>query len=264
MPALLTARHWPQTLLLTILFLLIAVTTALLACGPVAQPAPADDVALPAAQTSGGGEPTAAPAEPTITPTLVSGRSTIETPTATPTDTPMPPQTGNDDPPVEPTEPVITPTLERENPTTEPPTATPTDTLTPRHTPTKPHSRIQRYLPPPPPAPTLKYPNIYDQPLHNRVIEFEEAQKAKGVSSGQGADAAENSQLVELELTHNAVEIAAWLKERGISPYWPYDRPVNADDLYMAVIVPLELMGELSQQEGLEHIHLPASMEPAN
>ena len=37
-------------LLLTALFLLIAVATTLLACGPVAQPAPADDGSLPAAQ----------------------------------------------------------------------------------------------------------------------------------------------------------------------------------------------------------------------
>ena len=59
MPALLTARNLTQTLLLTILFLMVAVATALLACGPVAQPAPADSVALPAAQDSGGSEPTA-------------------------------------------------------------------------------------------------------------------------------------------------------------------------------------------------------------
>ena len=65
MPALLTARNLTQTLLLTILFLMVAATTALLACGPVAQPAPADSVALPAAQVGGGSEPTAAPAEPT-------------------------------------------------------------------------------------------------------------------------------------------------------------------------------------------------------
>ena len=68
MPALLTARNLPQTLLLTTLFLLVAVTTTLLACGPVAQPAPADDFELPVAQTNGGGEPTAKPAEPAITP----------------------------------------------------------------------------------------------------------------------------------------------------------------------------------------------------
>ena len=220
MPALLTARNLTQTLLLTVLFLMVAVTTTLLACGPVAQPAPGDSVALPAAQTSGGSEPTAAPAEPAITPTLERENPTAEAPTATPTDTPMPPQSGNDDPPLEPTEPDITPTIERENPTAEPPTATPTDTPTPRQTPVQDDSRIQRHLDPPPPPPTRKYPNIYSQHLHYIVIEFEKAQEAKGSSSGQEADAAENSELVELEITHNAVEIAAWLKEGNYIPVY--------------------------------------------
>ena len=264
MLALLIARNLTQTLLLTILFLLIAVTSPLLACGPVAQPAPGDDGASPAAQTSGGGEPTAEPAEPTITPALESGNSNVEPPTVAPTDTPMPPQTGNDNPPAEPTEPAITPTLERENPTAEPPTETPTNTPTPRQTPVQDDSRIQRDLEPLPPATTKNYPNIRSQHLHYLVIEFEKAQEAKGSSSGQEADAAENSELVELEMTHNAVEIAAWLKERGISPSWPWHRPINADDTYMAVTVPLALMGELSQQKGIKYIHLPLTAVPGN
>ena len=66
----LTAQTTQQTILLAALFLLMAVATILLACGPVAQPAPADDVALPAAQDGGGSEePTAEPTvEPTDTP----------------------------------------------------------------------------------------------------------------------------------------------------------------------------------------------------
>ena len=68
----LTSQTTQQTILLTALFLLMAVATILLACGPVAQPAPADDVALPAAQDGGGSsEPTAEPTvEPTPTPEL--------------------------------------------------------------------------------------------------------------------------------------------------------------------------------------------------
>ena len=217
MPALLTARHWPQTLLLTILFLMVAVTTALLACGPVAQPTPADDGALLAAQTNGGGEPTAEPAEP-----------------------------------------AITPTLERENP------ATPDNTPTPSQTPMQTDSRFDSDLDPPPPKPTRKYPNIGNPSLHHKVIEFEKAQQTNGEASGQEAGTADNSELVELELTHNAVGIAAWLKERGISPSHPYDRPVNADDLYIAVIVPLELLGELSQQEGVRKIWSPNPRVPAS
>ena len=68
MPPLLTARHWPQTLLLSALFLMIAVAATMLACGPVAQPVPAGDGALPAAQEIGEGETPAA--EPAETPTL--------------------------------------------------------------------------------------------------------------------------------------------------------------------------------------------------
>ena len=221
MLALLTARHWPQTLLLTILFLLIAVTTALLACGPVAQPAPADDGALPAAQDSSNDAPPPEPAEPVITPTLVSGRSTAEAPMAAPTNTPIPHQT-----------------------------------------PLRTDSRFHGHLDPPPPPPTLKYPNIASSPIHQKVIEFEAAQKAAKETSEQEPDPAKISMLVEIELTHNAVEIADWLKERGVSPSYPNDRPVNATDLYIAVNVPLHLMGELSQQEGIKAIHLPPQWDP--
>ena len=41
MPPMLSSRPWPQTLLLTALFLLIVAATIMLACGPAAQPAPA-------------------------------------------------------------------------------------------------------------------------------------------------------------------------------------------------------------------------------
>ena len=55
-------------LLLTALFLLIAVATTMLACRPAAQMVPADDGVLPAAQQEGGGgEPTE---DPTETPAL--------------------------------------------------------------------------------------------------------------------------------------------------------------------------------------------------
>ena len=95
MPALLNARNLTQTLLLTILFLLVAVATALLACGPVAQPAPADDGALPAVPTSGGGEPTAELAELTITDTPTPHQTPVRTASRFHghLDTPLPPPT---------------------------------------------------------------------------------------------------------------------------------------------------------------------------
>ena len=65
----LTARNLPQTLLLTVRLLLIAVAATLLACGPVAQPVPANDAMSPPAQDSGGVEPIEEPADDTDTPT---------------------------------------------------------------------------------------------------------------------------------------------------------------------------------------------------
>ena len=202
MPALLTARHWPQTLLLTILFLLIAVTTALLACGPVAQPAPADDVALPAAQVSSEDEPTAEPAEPTVTPT-------------------------------------------------------------PHQTSGRTDSRFHGSLDTPLPPPTKKYLKLGPN-LHHNVIEFEESQKATVESSEQEAEVTENpTVLVEIALTHNAVEITAWLKGKGVSTIYPHDRPITADDRHIAAEVPLNLIGDLSQQEGILKIRLPEPLAPA-
>ena len=70
MLALLTARNLPRTLLLPVLLILMAVAAAPLACGPVAQPAPANDATSPPAQDSGGVEPTAEPEDDTDTPTV--------------------------------------------------------------------------------------------------------------------------------------------------------------------------------------------------
>ena len=78
MPLLLTARHWPQTLLLTALFLLIAAAAAMLACGPAAQLVPADDGALPAVQVGGGGE--TPDEEPTDTPTPTPELDCVQSP----------------------------------------------------------------------------------------------------------------------------------------------------------------------------------------
>ena len=204
MLALLTARNLTQTLLLTILFLLIAVATALLACGPVTQLVPADDGALPAAQDG-----------------------------------------SNDDPPPDPTEPAIT------------------DTPTPHQTPVRTDSRFHGSLDTPLPPPTKKYLKLGPN-LHHNVIEFEESQKATVESSEQEAEVTENpTVLVEIALTHNAVEITAWLKGKGVSTIYPHDRPITADDRHIAAEVPLNLIGDLSQQEGILKIRLPEPLAPA-
>ena len=68
LPPTLPTRPWPQTLLLTILALLIAAATIMLACGPVAQPIPEEgDTFTAAPQVEGGSEEPEE--EPTATPT---------------------------------------------------------------------------------------------------------------------------------------------------------------------------------------------------
>ena len=94
MPPLLTARLWPQTLLLTALFLLIAAAAAMLACGPAAQPVPADDGALPAAQIGGGSETPGEAEEPAEEPNAGDSTKSPEKSGANPnlySDMPTPP-----------------------------------------------------------------------------------------------------------------------------------------------------------------------------
>ena len=149
MPALLTARNLTQTLLLTALFLMVAVTTALLACGPVAQSVPADDVALPAAQVNGGGEPTAEPAEQSVPVDSVA--------------LPAAQGSGGSEPTAEP----AAATTEPAEQTAEPgdtATATPESTEVP-DTPT-PEAEQQTATPPPPPTHCVSFPpERQDTPL---------------------------------------------------------------------------------------------------
>ena len=162
----LTARALPQPLAFISLFLLLTAAAALLACGPVAQPAPAEGNALPAAQQEGGD--------------------------------------------ADPTEP-----------------------------------------PPPPTLPTPSYPKIKHSQLQYDVVAFEEAQDAASGPSGQSDTApADTSVLVEIYLSGNKAEVAAWLRGKGITPGgadYPYTVNLHAE-------VPLSLLGELSQQDGVIEI----------
>ena len=165
MPPLLTAR--PQTLLLIARFLLIAAAAALLACGPVAQPAPADDGALPAAQQAGAADPT----EP----------------------------------------------------------------------------------PPPPTLPTPTYPKLRHSLQHD-VVQFEEAQDAASGPSGQSGSTPEDTAVyVEIFLSANKAEVAAWLRSKGVTPGHADDPDISGLDAY----VPLSLLGELSRQDGVTGIRQP-------
>ena len=161
----LTARPWPQSLVLISLFLLLTAAAALLACGPVAQPAPAEGNALPSAQQEG---EVADPTEP----------------------------------------------------------------------------------PPPPTLPTPTYPKLRHSLQHD-VVQFEEAQAAASGPSGQSDSApADTAVYVEIFLSGNKAEVAAWLRSKGVTPGHADDPDISGLDAY----VPLSLLGELSQQDGVTGI----------
>ena len=112
-------------------------------------------------------------------------------------------------------------------------------------------------MPPPPPIPTLTYPNIrYD--LHFEVVEFEEAQKSARGASGQSDAAPEDSVVyVEIFLSANTAEVADWMRSKGVSPLYAADGYIDAE-------VPLSLLGELSQQDGVRGISRPAPVKPGS
>ena len=202
MLAMLTARNLPQTRLLAILFLLMAVAAALLACGPVAQPAPANDAPSPPAQDSGGVEPTAEPVDDT------------DTPTAEPQDA--------------------------DN------TGSPTDS-----------TYDPNYIPPPPPHPTCKYPNLGDRNLDKLAIEADEAQGSGGQSDSSPEVRVNiwTSTNPDHETTRNLVN---WLKAQGIPADYIAVGGRTAgygDGSFIRVTVPTHLLGQLSQREGVLKVY---------
>ena len=119
-PPMLPYRPGPQTLLLTILALLIAAATIMLACGPEVQPIPTEGDTRPEApQAEGGGEEPEE--EPTATPPLA-GKPVVEAIPAQgldySNDTPTPAVAAVADTPTP--EPLATPTPEPAAPTDTP------------------------------------------------------------------------------------------------------------------------------------------------
>ena len=114
--------------------------------------------------------------------------------------------------------------------------------------------------PPPPTVPTPSYPKI-KYGLQYEVVEFEEAQDAASGPSGQSDSAPEDTAVfVRILLSGNKAEVAAWLRSKGITP-------AHADDPSISNLnarVPLSLLGELSQQDGVTRIERPLQPEPAN
>ena len=222
-----TRRPWPQTLLLTILSLLIAAATIMLACEP-AVPAPADGDALPMAQqVSGGSEEPAA--DPTATPTTE--------PTATPTPYPT----------------LCIAMPEEYQDLTE---------LGENHVRRYGFLYYCFVETPLPPIPTPQYPQLGVQ-LSRYAQEAEEIQ-SNAAQAGDAAGSGVEIPLVYLriDLAANTEEVVAWLQHNGVP--MPEDR-VEGDRGYIAdyavdrergddfiyAWVPASLLVAISQQEGV-------------
>ena len=271
----LTARHWPQTLLLTALFLLIAVATTLLACGPAAQPAPADDGALPAAQVSGGGETPGKAAETTEEPNTEPGDTAIPTPateevadipTPEPGDTATPTpesEKATTTPATEPEEATATPTAEPEKPTATPTPESEEPTATPTPQPTicleGPRGTLCVHIPP---RPTPKYPALGDLSRYAQEAEESTATGQAEGDSGQSGDSTPTL-FVRVSLAASPDTVIAWLQSNGVllskdvQDSWAEgikNRVVAIYDFdygYIYAVVPTSLLVSLSQQEGV-------------
>ena len=227
MPPMLSSRPWPQILLLTTLFLLIAAAAIMLACEPAIPPVPAgEDTFSAAQQVSGGGEEPAA--EPTATPTV----EPTNTPTPYPTLCIAMPEEYQD----------LTELGEN-------------------------HVRRHGFLyycfveTPLPPIPTPKYPQLGDQ-LSRYAQEAEAAQAA-----GESGAAAPEIPLVYLHivLSANTEEVVAWLQRNGIplSEDWvegdrgyigAYRVDWEFGDDFIYAFVPASLLVALSQQKGVTYL----------
>ena len=230
MPPMPSSRHpWPQTLLLTALFLLIAAATIMLACEPAA-PASVDRDALPMAQPVDGAvnTPAAETGEPTATPTV----EPTNTPTPYPTLCIAMPEEYQD----------LTELGEN-------------------------HVRRYGFLyycfveTPLPPIPTPKYPHLGDQ-LSRYAQEAEAAQAA-----GSSGSSAPEIPLVYLriDLAANTEEVVTWLQRNGVplSEDWvegdrgyigAYRVDWELGDDFIYAFVPASLLVALSQQEGVTYM----------
>lgn len=240
MPPMLSSRPWPQILLLTALFLLIAAATVMLACGPAAQPIPDDGDIFSAAQPAAGGseEPAAEPEEPTATPQ------------PEPTDTPTP----------YPTQCIVMPR----------------DLQYLEEAELK-EGQIRRVrrdglllqceaVTPTPPPPTPKYPQLGVQ-LSRYAQEAEEIQSdAAQFGDAAGGSGAEIPLVyLHIVLAANTEEVVAWLQRNGIplSEDWvegdrgyigAYRVDWEFGDDFIYAWVPASLLVSLSQQEGVTYM----------
>lgn len=221
MPPLLTARNLPQTLLLTALFLLIVVATTMLACGPAAQPGPAADGALPAAQQSDDGDEPTETETPTVKPT----EEPMDTPTVKPTDTPVP-------------------------------NSTECVTIPPEYQATPELAKGQVWMDGIKyqcfvimPTPTPKYPELGR--LSRYAVEAEEAQSEADVKTVDIA--------ITLSSKSDTEAVISWLRGKGvpIAPHWSvgYESHIYTyGDNYITAYIPASLLIPLSKQPGVTRI----------
>ena len=252
-PMLTIRRQGPQTLLLTILALLIAAAAIMLACGPEVQPIPTEGDTRPEAPQAEGGseepeeEPTATPplaGKPAVgampaqglgannyTPTPVVA-AIAETPTPEPSTTPTPePAMPTDTPTPEvlakaavpaPEVPEKVAAQETENAEIPEPTAT----LTPRPTLCFQQGDGEICINEPLPVPTPKYPVLGD--FSRYAQEAEEAQSNADQVGGASGQTEVNVRkvFVRINLSSGASgePMLAWLRSNGVplTTDWPY------------------------------------------
>ena len=110
-------------------------------------------------------------------------------------------------------------------------------------------------IPPPPPIPTLKYPNL-EHTLDELAIE---ADNAAGGVGGQSETSTDNFVRVSIWMDTNPDDAATkalveWLKARGISSS-VYGRTEGyGDGSFISARVPERLLGAISQQEGVGRV----------
>ena len=240
MPALLTARNLPQTLLLTILFLMVAVTTALLACNTTEQPIPEETAARLTAQSVG-----------------ENPESNRETPEPQAMATPTP-------------KPAITPT--KEPTATAQAAPTPTQgpiTVTPAPTPTledecpgtivrgEEEFCIRGH---PAPWPTSQYA-ILDERINRFLVAAEESVES---STGPGRTEAELHKvfiMIETRTDAGTKTLVDWLESNGVRHKNRTEADVGTihsyrghPQYYIYANVPAYLLASLVHQEGITKI----------
>jgi len=110
-------------------------------------------------------------------------------------------------------------------------------------------------IPPPPPIPTLKYPNL-EHTLDELAIA---ADDAGGLAGGQSEAAADNFVRVSIWMDTNPDAAATkalveWLKSRGISSSVHGRLAGYGDGSFISTRVPVPLLGAISQQEGVGRV----------